>query len=252
MTSIATKSATDTTPAISVPGSILFAGTVTTGKWTMFSLNSSIGTATTNIYNSSTQPATLLGMTPTVDVSTSSTTGYAEIFSQPIETSISSTATNYFIYHKNAAGTLAYAVNEAGAQSTIGQITTAGNFGAVPIVASPTRLTGQTASLGPTNLQCGGAVCAAGTYEIVFSAVTTTAGTLGDTLTLNCNNTDDGGNETQSSLAYSLSASAPSAAFSYTCIVYTTGVNNIAYSTTVSSTAGSPAYSLSVIMKRLQ
>ena len=134
----------------------------------------------------------------------------------------------------------------------VGGVGTSGNFGVPVVVTSPTRLTAQTASIASTNLQCGGSICPAGTYRINFSAVNTTAGTAGDTLTLNCLSTDDKGADTQSSSAFSLSAATPSAAYSYSCLVYTTGSVNIQYSTTVSSTAGSPAYSLSVYMERLQ
>jgi hypothetical protein len=134
----------------------------------------------------------------------------------------------------------------------VGGVNTSGNFGVPVVVTSPTRLTAQAASIAATNLQCGGSICAAGTYRISFSAVNTTAGSGGDTLTLTCLSTDDKGANTQASSAFSLSASTPNAAYSYSCLVYTTGVSNIQYSTTVSSTAGSPAYSLSVYMERLQ
>ena len=168
----------------------------------------------------------------------------------------------FSVYYSNAAaiGSESYnsgqfnagSMNLTNIVAKVGGVGTSGNFGVPVVVTSPTRLTAQTASIAATNLQCTAAICPAGTYRISFSAVNTTAGTAGDTLTLNCLSTDDKGADTQSSSAFSLSAATPSAAYSYSCLVYTTGSVNIQYSTTVSSTAGSPAYSLSVYMERLQ
>jgi hypothetical protein len=134
----------------------------------------------------------------------------------------------------------------------VGGVSTAGSFGVPFVVTTPTRLTGQTTSIAATNLQCSAAICPAGLYRISFAGAATTLGSASNTLTLNCISTDNAGADTQSSSAFSLTAAVPSAAFGYLCLVYTTGTANIQYSTTLSSTTGSPAYALSVYMERLQ
>lgn len=143
-------------------------------------------------------------------------------------------------------------INLTGKVSAVTNLTTAGSYGVPFVAASPTRLTGQVASIAATNLQINGAIAPIGMYRISFNGAVTTAGTAGDTLTLNCNSTDDKGADVQSSSAFSMSAAIPSAAFGYSCLVYTTGTANITYSATLSSTAGAPAYSLSVYMEKLQ
>jgi hypothetical protein len=46
-------------------------------------------------------------LNPTINVNTGSTSGYTEIYSKPVETSKSATATNYFIQHFPSGGSTA-------------------------------------------------------------------------------------------------------------------------------------------------
>jgi hypothetical protein len=92
-------------------------GTTTTGNWTGFGVSTQFGNGSADVYNSSTAPATALKLNPTINVSTSSTSGYTEIYSKPVETAISSTATNYFIQHFPSGGSTAnYSVAQDGSE----------------------------------------------------------------------------------------------------------------------------------------
>ena len=92
------------------------ASTTYTGSWSGFNNSSTFGIGANTIYNGS---ATIAAYNshPTINVNTSSTTGYTEFYSKPVETSISATATNYFIQHFASGGSTAvYSVDEAGNQ----------------------------------------------------------------------------------------------------------------------------------------
>jgi hypothetical protein len=88
--------------------------TTYTGAWSIVSADLTLGNGTTTVYNSTT-PASAFKSTPTINWATTSTGGYAEIYSKPIETSIGSGVTNYFIKHYASGGsTPVYQVTEAG------------------------------------------------------------------------------------------------------------------------------------------
>ena len=92
------------------------ASTTYTGSWSGFNNSSTFGIGANTIYNGS---ATIAAYNshPTINVNISSTTGYTEFYSKPVETSISATATNYFIQHFASGGSTAvYSVDEAGNQ----------------------------------------------------------------------------------------------------------------------------------------
>lgn len=85
------------------------------GYWKVIEINGSYGNGN-QTYNA-TLPASLISSTPTVNFNTASTTGYAEIYSKPVETAVSSTATNYFIEHfKSGSSTINFGVKEDGSQ----------------------------------------------------------------------------------------------------------------------------------------
>ena len=90
-------------------------GTTTT-NWTGFDYHTIFGSGTSDIYNGAT-PMKLLSLTPTINIGTGSTSGYVEIASLPVETSIGTGVTNYFIKHAASGGSLAtpnFAVQENG------------------------------------------------------------------------------------------------------------------------------------------
>jgi hypothetical protein len=93
------------------------ASTTYTGAWSIISADLTLGYGTTTVYNSTT-PASAFKSTPTINWATTSTGGYAEIYSKPIETSIGSGVTNYFIQHYASGGsTPVYQVTEGGDQT---------------------------------------------------------------------------------------------------------------------------------------
>jgi hypothetical protein len=100
-------------------GGIGAASTTYTGQWTGMKIDPTFGSGSTTVYNA-TLPEAVIYSTPTINVSTSSTGFYCEICSQPVETSVGAGVTNYFLYHKNAAGTLTYDVTENGLESFVG------------------------------------------------------------------------------------------------------------------------------------
>jgi hypothetical protein len=92
--------------------------TTYTGAWGGINDSITFGNGTTTVYNSST-PAAAFKLTPTVNWSTASTGGYTEIYSKPVETSVSAGVTNYFIQHFASGGsTPNWAVTEAGYETT--------------------------------------------------------------------------------------------------------------------------------------
>lgn len=107
------SAAANTPSGMLLNGITQFAGTAT-GTWTGMTLAQTYGAGSTNIYNGS-LPIRLTAYVPTINISTSSTQGYTEIYSEPVETLVSSTATNYFIQHYASGGSTAnFSVTEAG------------------------------------------------------------------------------------------------------------------------------------------
>ena len=72
------------------------------------------GSGSNRTYNGA-LPIMNIKSTPTININTASTSGYAEIYSQPVETSVGAGVKNYFIYHNDSGGTLRYAVTQNGA-----------------------------------------------------------------------------------------------------------------------------------------
>jgi len=121
-------------------------------------------------------------------------------------------------------------------------VSTAG-MGVAPVYASIAS-SGNTSSIATTNLQCGGSVCAAGTYRVhIYTVVTTTgSGTLGTTIGWN-----DG-----TAARTSATAGVATTATNFEqadVVVRADGTNNITYATTLSS---SGTYSEYVTLERLQ
>lgn len=152
----------------------------------------------------------------------------------------------YTININSSTGTTAFngtgAITMNGLVSKYNNISTAG-IGLVANYASVAS-TGQTASIGTTNLQCGGAVCAAGKYRVtVYDVVTATGtGTLTSTIAYN----DGTAARTQTSSGVSTTAT-NFEQVSY--VLRADGVNNITYATTLSV---SGTYSIYVDLERLQ
>jgi hypothetical protein len=133
--------------------------------------------------------------------------------------------------------------NLTGLTATYNNLATAG-MGNPPIYAVAS-LTGQAASIGTTNLQCGGAVCPAGQYRVaVYSVVTATGtGTLSSTIGWN----DGTAARTITSTGVATTATNFEQPAPY--IIRADGVNNITYATTLSV---SGTYSLYISLERLQ
>jgi hypothetical protein len=116
-------SATANPVTMQIGGYLEYTGTMTTGSWTQFALIGKLGnSSSTNVYNS-TVPMEELKLSPTINVSTSSTGYYCEICSLPTETSVGAGVTNYFIKHAASGGSLGtpnYAVTEGGFESVVG------------------------------------------------------------------------------------------------------------------------------------
>lgn len=129
-----------------------------------------------------------------------------------------------------------------GTTTTYNNVSTAG-IGVPPVYAS-VSLTGQTASISSTNLQCGGAVCAAGLYRVKgYEVVTTTgSGTISTTIGWN----DATASRTSATAGVSTGATNFE---SIDVVLKADGVNNITYSTTLSS---SGTYALYLTLERLQ
>jgi hypothetical protein len=90
---------------VSLPLGSYTAGNLTS-PWTVMNLRSTLGNGTNVTYTAAT-PMSVLGLNPTINVNTGSTSGYTEIYSKPVETSKSATATNYFIQHFPSGGSTA-------------------------------------------------------------------------------------------------------------------------------------------------
>ena len=145
---------------------------MTTGSVNAVALSNSFN-APTSTYNSSTAPMIELKINPTFNVSTSSTTGYTEIYSKPIETSISSTAANYFIQHyASGASTPNFSVTESG---NVG-IGTISPTGALQVVGSGNAIAVPSCTLGVGQAMCWGTggclgYCTAGTYPACSTCI---------------------------------------------------------------------------------
>jgi hypothetical protein len=138
-----------------------------------------------------------------------------------------------------------FQVNSSGVVANYDNISTQG-LGLSPILASPARLTGKTASIGSTTL-CGSTTCAAGLYSVEYYLNCSTAGTGGTVVVAITWN--DGANQSFSS------ASVPLASTGYAqgqVALYSAGAAAISYSTNVTGAAGSPQYALSLSVPRLQ
>ena len=170
------------------------------GSWRGAAFVNIFGNGTNTTYNA-TLPMEAISITPTINVNTSSTTGYAEIYSQPVETSVGTGVTNYFIYHKNSGGTVTNTVTEGGLESNTGvqsigtkftatgctSITstvggaTAGKFtigaNTCTVVITMNGATGQTASNG-WSCYANDETTAAGNTGLYFSANNSTTATL--------------------------------------------------------------------------
>jgi hypothetical protein len=139
--------------------------------------------------------------------------------------------------------------NEVLQQTTSGGAVTVGQLGN-PSLKSYTKvdLTAQTNSIGSTTLFAVGA-SGAGTYRVSISAVTTTAGTSGDTLTVTIGWVNESGAATFTTATLDLSTL--SAELDVTQILSSAASQNITYSTTVSAILGNPQYSLHLRLEYL-
>lgn len=142
-------------------------------------------------------------------------------------------------------------------------LTTAGM--GVPPVYATSSLTAQVASIGSTNLQCGGAICPAGQYRLYsYIASTVSCGTPGPAaIQLNLTWTDDAGlksnqviplddnNATTLSATLALGTTTGYAQGHQT--FWSTGAANISYSTTYTAcSVGTGTYSIRNVLERLQ
>ncbi len=96
-----------------------FSGTSTfTGAWTGTSIQDTFGTGSTAVYNATT-PIAELAVTPTINVATTSTGGYAALLVNPTETSVSAGATNYLALFQNG-GNTKFSIDNSGNVVTTG------------------------------------------------------------------------------------------------------------------------------------
>jgi len=134
---------------------------------------------------------------------------------------------------------------------------TTGFTGLYPAICATLALTGQGINLNG-NLQCGGATCPAGLYDVRFYSSLVASGTGGGNLDISFGWTDSAGSQTQDSGTMTLPElcvpscnvnTAENGQLFYS--VYSTGTANITYSTTIGG-SGSPTYSLYISLERLQ
>ena len=116
------------------------------------------------------------------------------------------------------------------------------------LTASAVNLTGQTASIGTTTLFAVGA-SGAGLYRVSFSAIDTSAGTSGDTLTVTIgwNN----GSAAQTFTSPTVSLSSVGAEIDGVIVLFSAASQNITYATTANSVLGSPQYALNLRIEYL-
>ena len=182
------------------------------------------------------------GSTPTLSASTGST-----VFHQFLTGSTTSRgyigADSNGIRFLNAGGSgTTIQWSDGGLFTTYGSQTVAGR--GVSAIFAAVASTGQTASIGATNLQCAGAVCAAGLYKVHVYTVVTTTGT--GTLTTTIGWTDPGQAQTVTSAGIATTAK------NFEQVDYTIradGVANITYATTLSV---SGTYAIYVALERLE
>ena len=128
-------------------------------------------------------------------------------------------------------------------------LTPQGDRGSHQIVASPIRLSAQTASIAPTNIATN---LPDGLYRVSYYARTTTAAVAGTmTVTIGWN---DG--QARSNISAALSLTALSNAAISTPVELTTmrvaNTSSITYETTVAGVVGNPQYELYITLERLQ
>lgn len=145
------------------------------------------------------------------------------------------------LFRVSSKGSLNGTVSKYNGATTVG-------MGVPPIYAS-VSLTGQTGSIGATNLQVGGAVAPAGFYRISWYGKCTTA-SGSDTLTVTITYNDGTAARTQA-FAFLLSTTVGSGVQQISFVFQTDGATNIQYSTTRSGATGSPQYALSITLERL-
>jgi hypothetical protein len=121
----------------------------------------------------------------------------------------------------------------------------------VPSIPKVSNLTGQSASISTTNLQCTGAtsICPSGVYRINVYLVVTTAGTAGTVVA--AVGWNDGATVRTITPVSSIAMTAQNYS-SWSLLVRSGGSAHITYSTTVSGATGSPLYSIYVTVERLQ
>jgi hypothetical protein len=129
-----------------------------------------------------------------------------------------------------------------GAKATTYNNAVTEGIGAVPVYAS-VALTNQSASIGATNLQVGGAVAPVGQYRVSWHTATRTAGAGSVLVTLGWN---DGISAKTITGTINLTAGAFQTII--TPIIHADGTNNITYATTYAATG---AYDIYVTLERL-
>lgn len=134
----------------------------TTGSWIGVSLGNTFGASTSNVYNGS-APIQQLRLSPTINVATTSTTGYAALMVNVTETSISTGATNY-LTRLQQGGADRFTVTNTGFANAVQLNSTLGS-GTVT----------NTPATGVTSVTCQTATCNVngGTYTVVGGTATT-------------------------------------------------------------------------------
>jgi hypothetical protein len=129
-----------------------------------------------------------------------------------------------------------------GAKATTYNNAATAGIGAVPVYAS-VALTNQSASIGATNLQVGGAVAPVGQYRVSWHTATRTAGAGSVLVTVGWN---DG--ISAKTLTGTINLTAGAFQTIITPIIHADGTNNITYATTYAATG---AYDIYVTLERL-
>lgn len=109
-------------------------------------------------------------------------------------------------------------------------------------------LTGQTASIGSTNIEMNGGVVPAGLYRLTYYLLTTTQGTSG-TVTATFGWRDV---VTRSVTSATVTFGTLAAPATGTVIIQANGSANVTYLTSVTASVGGPQYSLQITLERLQ
>lgn len=134
----------------------------TTGSWIGVSLGNTFGASTSNVYNGS-APIQQLRLSPTINVATTSTTGYAALMVNVTETSISAGTTNY-LTRLQQGGADRFTVTNTGFANAVQLNSTLGS-GTVT----------NTPATGVTSVTCQTTTCNVngGTYTVVGGTATT-------------------------------------------------------------------------------